>query len=79
MIGGKAFQGFIAQSCLQYFGDLTFWAPETFEFQEEFVESASGILLLEISSSFLSVGYCDTCLKEKEDGLVIKTQFICRV
>ena len=60
-------------------GDLTFWVPENFEFQEEFVEPASGILLLEIWSSFLLVGYFDTCLKGKEDGLVIKTQVICRV
>ena len=56
-----------------------FWVPEIFEFQEEFVEPASEILLLEIWSSFLSVGYFDTCLKGKEDGLVIKTQVICRV
>ena len=50
-----------------------FWVPEIFEFQEEVVEPASGILLLE------TVDYFDTCLKGREDGLVIKTQVICRV
>ena len=80
MAGGGLYS-FTAQVCFQYLGDLTFCVPEMFDggkFREKFVKPESVVVLFEMQRYF-PIGCFDTCLKEKEDGGVIKMWVTCRL
>lgn len=60
MVGRKVLYGLIAQTCLQYLGDLKFCVPETFKFWERFVQPRSGVLVFKMWWIFVTIGYFDT-------------------